>query len=1517
MKKRILSIVLTVAILLLTIPVSAFAEKGELPAAGQESEWLGFEEFSSAVSELLGETMEDDYISGICLEVGESEMVVDGEVQPVVENREVTPVTKDDILMLPVRALAEREEAKVSFDRRTGTATVQTEEGEIAFTHGEAKAIVSEGEKEGLCALSTEPELIDGTLYVPLDTMADFFGYETEAVEDKVLLTKPYQTKRLIVKSEEEELETYGAVKEISGFRSLHVLQYETEEEARSAHEKLLLTEGVEYVEPDTVVSVAETHNSWGADFIEADTYNEYLQTNTGLEEVVVAVVDTGVYAKHEFLKDRVIPVNECFIENGTSSNDLNGHGTHVSGIIVDCTLPNVKILPVRVLDMNGYGTELSIYNGMLFSIQRNCDVINLSLGGYGKRELEREAMLEAVSHNISVVVAAGNESLDAGLTAPARYSEAVTVGALEKTGLYADYSNYGDAVDLWAPGSEVLSCQKGEGYTEKSGTSMATPHVAAAAAMLKTYQKELSPRQIESILMEHAVEKDIQDPHHSGNSKVLSVASLRSLTADAVQEAVAAPVISEPGGYYQEDLTVSITCDTPGAEIRYTLDGSDPVESGRVYTGPVKLQGSARFRVQAFKPGCIDSYQVEETYFISEYPESLHYKNYNYYDTWTYTYPDENVKCLKVTFDEQTYLPFPAPSEEGLRSGPYFDARLWKYGLYLYDKEKQPVNNEFAEIERTHFIHEELQGKSVIVSGNSFSMRLNFPLTGSDYGFKVKSVEPIYEERLSPPEFVTPCGNIYWPWSSFSKVMIMGPSEIDYAENKSVTLRSAENADIYYTLDGSIPTRNSLKYTGPILLDEPKKIRAKAFKNGYTESAAVSETYYSSKYPESLHNVKREYYFIDAWNWEAPLGVKYIGITFDESTDLGEEGSPYALDLQVFPNVKDFLGYDPTVFYGTELAGQTIYIKGNNFRLVCGAYWPEGTNSAYGYKIKDIQYYYNENDIVPIESIKISGPSTLLVGEEAQLSAEVTPPDANSGLFWRKLSSSSMLKSNCAEIDKNGVITGKQPGQIVVVATSGLVNSVCNPGSPLDWPNYSYNGMYKGIAIKENPDYAGSPTPAVLTKAPKAKTGLKYTGEGQVLIEPGEAAGGTLLYSQSENGEYSQRLPVNTDADTYTVWYKIKGDETHTDLAPASLPVTIAKADRPVLPENISVPNGTELTSIALPVGWFWQEPDKELSVGANTVSVEYWDTKNFAQTRFTITVTMAPLAHLHEMTKTEAKAASCTAEGNLAYWTCSICDGIFLDEQGTTEVSLAEVTLEKLPHTPGAWTVVTPATAAQDGLKQKACTVCHTVLETEVIPKGEQPVPPAPGPVEPDPPAPEKLPFVDVKENSWYYDAVRYVYFNSLMAGTAETLFSPEASTTRGMIVTILWRLEGKPESGVPMTFTDVRPGTYYQEAIAWAAEQGIVAGRSEKIFAPDDPITRQELAAILHRYAGSPEAGSALDRFADSSAASKYAKPALSWAVEAGVLSGKGNGILDPKGRSTRAEAASMLMRYCGIK
>ena len=152
--------------------------------------------------------------------------------------------------------------------------------------------------------------------------------------------------------------------------------------------------------------------------------------------------------------------------------------------------------------------------------------------------------------------------------------------------------------------------------------------------------------------------------------------------------------------------------------------------------------------------------------------------------------------------------------------------------------------------------------------------------------------------------------------------------------------------------------------------------------------------------------------------------------------------------------------------------------------------------------------------------------------------------------------------------------------------------------------------------------------------------------------------------------------------------------------------------------------------------------------------------------------------------------------------------------------------------------------------------------------------------------------------------------------MAGTGETTFSPNTATTRGMIAAILYRLEGNPETNASMSFTDIGPGEYYSEAIAWAAEQGIVAGYSETLFGPDDPVTREQLVSMLYRYAGSPKTTGNLEAFTDSKKASKYAKPALCWAVETGILSGKGNGILDPQGKATRAEVASVLMRYCGL-
>ena len=189
--------------------------------------------------------------------------------------------------------------------------------------------------------------------------------------------------------------------------------------------------------------------------------------------------------------------------------------------------------------------------------------------------------------------------------------------------------------------------------------------------------------------------------------------------------------------------------------------------------------------------------------------------------------------------------------------------------------------------------------------------------------------------------------------------------------------------------------------------------------------------------------------------------------------------------------------------------------------------------------------------------------------------------------------------------------------------------------------------------------------------------------------------------------------------------------------------------------------------------------------------------------------------------------------------------------------------------------------------------------------------------GPDETEEPEDEGLPFIDVHEGDWFYENVGYVYENGLMNGVSETLFEPNGTVTRGMIVTILYRLEGEPESDYDMPFTDVAEQQWYAGAVRWAAGEGIVTGVSATEFAPDDPITREQFAAILWRYAQSKgydvSASADLTGFLDYGQISEYALPALRWAVGAGVMSGRGDGILAPQGTATRAEAAAMLMRF----
>ena len=177
---------------------------------------------------------------------------------------------------------------------------------------------------------------------------------------------------------------------------------------------------------------------------------------------------------------------------------------------------------------------------------------------------------------------------------------------------------------------------------------------------------------------------------------------------------------------------------------------------------------------------------------------------------------------------------------------------------------------------------------------------------------------------------------------------------------------------------------------------------------------------------------------------------------------------------------------------------------------------------------------------------------------------------------------------------------------------------------------------------------------------------------------------------------------------------------------------------------------------------------------------------------------------------------------------------------------------------------------------------------------------------------------PFVDVAEGDWFYDAVVYAYQNELMDGVGGNRFAPNSETTRAQLVTILYRLEGQPAVSGDLPFTDVEAGIWYTDAILWAAQNNIVNGVSDTEFAPGDEITRQQLVTILYRYAEAKgydvSASADLSGYPDAGQVQDYAQPAMAWAVAENIIQGMEDGTLKPAGNASRAQIATILMRFC---
>ncbi len=249
---------------------------------------------------------------------------------------------------------------------------------------------------------------------------------------------------------------------------------------------------------------------SWGIRHMGLDKLQEKLEkSGKELPEVRVAVLDTGIKKSNRYLQGRYTDDGYNFIANNTDFDDDQYHGTEVSGIIADGTSSNVKILPIKVMDDKGDGKMADTAKGIYYALEHGADVINLSLSGDDKNHTYHsldDAIAEAVARNVVVVVAAGNQGGDASLRYPANKDNVITVTSVYRNNTLGLLANYGAPIDFALPGMNVLVPHRSIMMLD-SGTSLAAPHAAAAAALLKTWCKDLNQDQIVEIFKQYAVD--------------------------------------------------------------------------------------------------------------------------------------------------------------------------------------------------------------------------------------------------------------------------------------------------------------------------------------------------------------------------------------------------------------------------------------------------------------------------------------------------------------------------------------------------------------------------------------------------------------------------------------------------------------------------------------------------------------------------------------------------------------------------------------------------------------------------------------------------------------------------------------------------------------------------------------------------------------------------------------------------------------------------------------------------
>ena len=579
------------------------------------------------------------------------------------------------------------------------------------------------------------------------------------------------------------------------------------------------------------------------------------------------------------------------------------------------------------------------------------------------------------------------------------------------------------------------------------------------------------------------------------------------------------------------------------------------------------------------------------------------------------------------------------------------------------------------------------------------------------------------------------------------------------------------------------------------------------------------------------------------------------------------------------------FDGDDGTVYGSVTLQEDLTIGEGESLTI------PDGASLDTNGKLTVDGGTLTQNGTVTGDIIyKVTGVSlntdslTLVEGGTATLAATITPSNAtNQNVTW------SSDNESVATVDQNGRVTAVAQGGATITA--------------------AVDGKSAECYVTVN---AAAPVPVTSVSLDKTSLGLTE-GDTETLtatVEPSDATNKNVTWSTS-------------DASIATVT-----DGVVTAVAPGTATITVTTEDG-----NKAATCAVTVTAATVPVtGVTLNKTSTSLYVGDTetltpTITPDNATNKNVTWSSDDTSVATVDASGLvTAVARGTAVITATAADGSGASASCTVTVSSYLPPANpnyriTVEATQGgTVTADPTAAKAGATVTLTPApdrgyqvgsVAVTDRFGDPvAVTEQADGTYTFVMPNGQVTVTVTF--------AEAPLPFHDVTEGDWFYDAVRYAYETGLMDGVGDNLFAPNSQTTRAQLVTILYRLAGEPEPGGDSGFSDVAAGTWYTDAVVWAAENGIVNGTTDATFAPGEDITREQLVTVLYRYAESKgydvSASADLSGYPDADQIQSYAAESVAWAVAEGLIQGFEDNTLRPAGNATRAQIATILMRFC---